>query len=305
MMSKPLTRLLSLVLALTMFISSVPFARAEEEIVADPIPVETVEATEAPAAEETEAATEPVAEPEETVAATEPAAEPEETEPATEPAAEPEETEPATEPAIEETEPATEPEETEPATEPAEIELPYGFNGMPEGYELSEEELAAKQDLAAYDTVTTLNGLTAGKEYAADEVIFLCDSEEYAQMVAYAYNAELVDYSFGVAQIRLQSATVMEAVGAAADMELPLPAVSPNYITAFDPVYSNGDISDAIDLYALPERQSWETWVMENLANPDPAIANPRALSSFAASAHPSVKNGGKKEREIPPPWFI
>ena len=101
-------RLLSLLLAIAMVISTLPASALAEEPESgqEPVPAATEISQEEPATEpETEPATEP---------ATEPVAEPA-TEPETEPATEPEPTaEPETEPV---TEPATEP-ETEPETEP-------------------------------------------------------------------------------------------------------------------------------------------------------------------------------------------
>ena len=291
MMSKPLTRVLSLVLVLATLISYMPAVYAADDVIgAETEPTQIIE-TEAPAEEATEEVVEPAEEPEETEPAaepeeTEPAAEPEETEPAaepeaTEPAAEPEETEPAAEP--EETEPATEPEETEPATEPEETEPEatepveeYAFPGMPEGYVLSEEELAMKAELVDDGTVESLVGLTAGEDYVADELIFTCDDEAYAAMVAAAYDAELIDCSYGVATIRLLNATVAEAIAVAADMENNMPAVFPNFIIDIAPIKSGAKQSGIGELFNLPQRQNWETWIMENLENPDPALKNPQ-----------------------------
>ena len=115
-------RLIALVLAIAMVISTLPASALAEEPESgqEPIPAATEISQEEPATEpETEPATEP---------ATEPVAEPA-TEPETEPATEPEPTaEPVTEPV---TEPETEP-VTEPTKEPEQTELV--IEGVHEGY---------------------------------------------------------------------------------------------------------------------------------------------------------------------------
>ena len=59
-------------------------------------------------------------------------------------------------------------------------------------------------------------------------------------MVAEAYSAELVSYEYGVAVLQLTTATTLEAVTAAADPELPLPAVEANQICGLVPTYREG-----------------------------------------------------------------
>ncbi len=156
--------------------------------------------------------------------------------------------------------------------------LPFGFNGMPEGYTLTEDQLAAKQALIENDVVGTLAGLQEGVDYAAGEVFFLADSEEYARTVAEAYNAELTSYQYGVAILNLSSATVQEAVGVAANPEYDMPVVEPNYIQEVDPLIP-GQREFAQD-YSLmggeevPGLQSWRDW-FDSTSNPDPYLADP------------------------------
>lgn len=90
--------------------------------------------------------------------------------------------------------------------------------------------------------------------YELGEVVYLADTEKEAQQIAEAFGGALDSYSYGVAVISLpQKATVSLAVAAAADSDVKLPAVWPNYyyyadsttddisINAFsnnDPLYS-------------------------------------------------------------------
>ena len=140
--------------------------------------------------------------------------------------------------------------------------LPYGLKGMPEGWELSAQDLAGKQKLAANKVPETLASLQPGVDYVADEVIFLADSAEYAMQVAEAYNAELKSCDYGVAVLKLTSVTVLEAVTAAADSEVPLPAVSPNYLSQPIPIWPEGrsGSNDIMSGEKAPTLQSWEDW---------------------------------------------
>ena len=156
--------------------------------------------------------------------------------------------------------------------------LPYGFAGMPEGYLFSADELAGKQALADHNVPAAVAGLRPGVDYIADEVYFLADSQEYAALVAEAYSAELLSCEWGVAELRLTTATALEAVTAAADPALPLPAVSVKQLIAVEPNYggtrdASGDLSIASG-ENVPARGSWQTW-MEGARNPDPYLADP------------------------------
>ncbi len=195
----------------------------------------------------------------------------------------PEETE-ATE-ATEETEPTEETEATE-ATEAAEAmeeleetELVSTFQGLPEGYSLSEEALEQKLQLADDETVAKLDELTPGEDYNADELVVPAETEEEARLYAQAYGAELIDYAYGMALIRLQDAAVPQAVKLAQDMEVQLPAAWPNYVVRLDPREWTTYPAESANISAMamdaPQREDWNAWVNEILENPDPAIQLP------------------------------
>lgn len=179
-------------------------------------------------------------------------------------------------------------------------ELPYGFRGMPHGYVLSEKELKAKRALADHGVLEGLQKLEAGLDYVDGEVLFASDSEEYAQMVADAYNAELVSCSSSFAVMKLRTATVLEAVTASVDPDLPLPAVEPNMIIGADPEQEIEGRVLAYDLESragedAPTLQDWNAWyqkIMESGKTPDPYLRDPwdkmfqymhSAVYSFAA----------------------
>ena len=236
------TRVFSVLLVIALLVSSCPFAYAAEEDEAgepEAVVIEQETPTEPSSPSEPEP-TDP--EPSEETEPTEVTESSEVTEPSevTDPTEETEPTE-VTEPSevtdptevtdpSEETEPTEETEETEP------VELPYGFAGLPEGYVLSSEDLAYKLDMADHDVAQTTASLNPGTDYEDGVLMLSAGSEEEAQLFAEAFSAELVAYTCGMAKIRLQTATVSEAVSAAQDMDLPLPAAYPNHIIHLAPV---------------------------------------------------------------------
>ena len=147
------TRLLSLLLTFALLLGCCPFAFAAEAD-APSEPEIITEQAEAPA-EETPS-TEETPPPDESVPE---AAEAEETE-ATE-ADEPAETAEAAEPA-EETE-ATEAAEELLLADAGSGALPYGLKGLPEGYVLSQKQLADKQNMAEHNVCATTENLTPAR----------------------------------------------------------------------------------------------------------------------------------------------
>jgi len=186
---------------------------------------------------------------------------------------------------VEEPVPEEEPTE-ELAEEPA--ELPYGFVGMPEGYALSEQELDAKALLTELKVLEALAEADPEIDYIEGQVVMLADSMEYAQMAAEAYNGEVLSYDYGVAVIGLTDATVEQAVEAAADLSLALPAVDPNWITWVEPEPEEAE--DGIALFAagqeVPIKQSWESWYYglleddDDTTNPDSWLTNPDCVEN-------------------------
>ncbi|MCR5138510.1 MAG: S8 family serine peptidase [Oscillospiraceae bacterium] len=212
-----------------------------------------------------------------------PAEEPEELpeEPAEVPEEEPEEepTETGSEEAAEEKDPEAgeaaeeEAEEEEHASEDSKEALPYGFKGLPEDYELSEAQLEEKRVLTDEGILAAVQSGVG--EYAAGEVLFSAESVEYARMVAEAYNAELAEFSGYMGKLRLTENTVAEAVECAADMELPLPAVSPNWKVALDPdMPTVGAVFDNQAQAAAYSGLMWQDWI-DNTAWPDELMSDP------------------------------
>ncbi len=110
--------------------------------------------------------------------------------------------------------------------------LPFGLKGMPEGYVLSEKEMADKKELQKHDVAAAVDGMKAGVDYVEDEVIFTCFDEEYAKTVAGAYGGTLESCKYGVAVIKLDTKviSVADAVKAGENVSYALPPVNPNCI---------------------------------------------------------------------------
>ena len=220
------SRLLAMLLVLSLLVSCCPAVFAAQTPEADPMS-ETTSGTTEPVQEETEPETTASGETEEASEPAQPSSEPEESTDE----ADSEETESSEETEV--------PEETEiEETIPEEPELPYGLTGLPEDYVLSGEALAAKENMARQGVPETVAGLSAGEDYEQNVILVSAESEEDAQILAAAFSGELVSWVHGTAKIRLLTASVAEAVAAAADMTIPLPAAYPNYKTRLDPMIS-------------------------------------------------------------------
>ncbi len=272
------TRLLAMLLAVTLLISMCPTAFAAEDEITDPSEViDIVEETEAPA-EETEAPVQteeseqvpPPAEETEAPEADQTPEETENTESSEETEAPVEETEA---PAEEETEAPAE--ETEaPAEEeteaPAEEELSL-FQGLPEGYALAKRHDAKRTAMEKHDTLDSIAGLTAGRNYVSDRIIVGAENAEEAELFAQAFSGALLEYSHGLALIQLDEATALEAIQASMDPENNLPVASPNYTYSVTPIQTK-QLSVFSD---VPSQMDWNAWVHDTLENPDPALLFP------------------------------
>ena len=197
-----LKKMTAVILIFSCLLSFVPTAFAEDDTEEPAVCVtEGPEETEDPREEN-----DPEAEPEETV--------PEETE-TTEPAGEvPEGAEPA------DGETGPEPEET--------------FPGMPEDYRLSSSATVRKETLARYDASGTVAELEPGVDYVEDEIIFYAEDLGEAQLIAAAYGAELLSFSYHIGAARLSIGTVEDALEAAQDLTNNMPAVEADYLVTVD-----------------------------------------------------------------------
>ena len=172
---------------------------------------------------------------------------------------------------LEEPEPET-PGETDPEDPDAEDEAegskhmketPEGpdLPGMPEGYVLSADEIDKKRELSTYGVAEGLAEIKAGEDYVEGEAVLLSDSREYAELVAAAYGGELSSYGNGVAVIALpDEVSTFEAVTAAADLSLDIPAVFPNFIYRLpEPVIEKEKTPAAMSAFSneAPRKQVW------------------------------------------------
>lgn len=98
-----------------------------------------------------------------------------------------------------------------------------------EDYELSDEQLEEKKELE--EVLDNLEVTVPGQDYVTDELIFLTEDFSEAELVASALDGEVAEFNYGIATIELDDdVSVKDAIEAAADKNINLPAVYPNYI---------------------------------------------------------------------------
>lgn len=129
---------------------------------------------------------------------------------------------------------------TEQQTETAtEDELWYD---IPDGYTLSAQDMECKAALG--DTLDDLKEATPGMDYNEGEVFALVDTQKEADIIADAYNADVVRFDEGVLVMDLSDGiTVEEAVSVAADTSINMPVVYPNFIRS-TAVYEQVELED-------------------------------------------------------------
>lgn len=103
--------------------------------------------------------------------------------------------------------------------------LASGFHGM----ELSSKMIEDKRLVSS--VASELDKYESGVDYVEDEVYFEANSRDEAEEVAKCYNAQLTDFQYGIAVIKLSDInSVSDTVKLAAQMNNNLPAVFPNCI---------------------------------------------------------------------------
>ena len=163
--------------------------------------------------------------------------------------------------------------ETTAETEPE--ALPYGLPGLPEDYVLSEEALADKADMISHQVAQQTASLTEGTQYESGILLVWADTEETAQAYAQAFSAELVCRQDGLATLRLNGISVVEALTAAQESDR-LPAAYPNHIAVLPPDEGEWEENPGFALFSedIPQTQTWRSW-LDNTENPDPYLTDP------------------------------
>ena len=163
--------------------------------------------------------------------------------------------------------------ETTAETEPE--ALPYGLPGLPEDYILSDEELADKADMISHQVAQQTASLTEGTQYESGILLVWADTEETAQAYAQAFSAELVCRQDGLATLRLNGVSVVEALNAAQESDR-LPAAYPNHIALLPPDEGEWEENSGLALFSedIPQTQTWRSW-LDNMENPDPYLTDP------------------------------
>lgn len=167
--------------------------------------------------------------------------------------------------------------ETTAETEPE--ALPYGLPGLPEDYVLSQEELADKADMISHQVAQQTASLTEGTQYESGVLLVWADTEEIAQAYAQAFSAELVCRQDGLATLRLNGVSVVEALTAAQESDR-LPAAYPNHIALLPPDEAEETEDSGLALFSddIPQTQTWRSW-LDNTADPDTLLQNPASGS--------------------------
>lgn len=125
--------------------------------------------------------------------------------------------------------------------EKEEDELLEGFTELPQSYQMSSAQMASKRELAAH--LDDILQLDEGGDYAEGEVVLLIDTQEEAEQVAAAYHAQIEKFEYGVLTLKLNEGnSVVKAMCVAADEQVNLPAVWPNYY-----VYAFGEKEPLMD----------------------------------------------------------
>ena len=163
--------------------------------------------------------------------------------------------------------------ETTAETEPE--ALPYGLPGLPEDYILSDEELADKADMISHQVAQQTASLTEGTQYESGILLVWAETEEIAQVYAEAFSAELLSWQDGLATLRLNGISVVEALTAAQESDR-LPAAYPNHIALLPPDEGEWEEDSGLALFSddIPQPQTWRSW-LDNTENPDPYLTDP------------------------------
>lgn len=129
-------------------------------------------------------------------------------------------------------------EEAEEAAEPEDEKQEEDYTGLPGDYKLTSKQMESKRELAS--RLNEISAYEEGVDYVEGQVITLAQTQEEAELIAEAYHAQIVQFNYGVLTLQLdRQNTVNRAMRAAADMEINLPAVWPNYYR-----YAYGEIMD-------------------------------------------------------------
>lgn len=116
------------------------------------------------------------------------------------------------------------------------IELNEMFPGIPSYKESTNDR---NQTALLSEHKEEWSNLVEGTDCFEGQIIFYAKTEEEAEAFAKAYNAQVVDYQYGVglaelnADSQYEKATVLDALNASVKYEEILPAIWPNYISRF------------------------------------------------------------------------
>lgn len=129
-------------------------------------------------------------------------------------------------------------EEDEEAAGPEDEKQEEHYTGLSDDYKLTSAQMESKRELAS--RLNEISTYEEGVDYVEGQVITFAQTQEEAELIAEAYHAQIVQFDYGVLTLQLgRQDTVNRAMRAAADVEINLPAVWPNYYR-----YAYGEITD-------------------------------------------------------------
>ena len=136
------------------------------------------------------------------------------------------------------------------------------LKGMPAGFRLNSGQIEQKGWISSDGELAAFADMTEGEDYVPDEIVYLADTREEAEVIAEAYGTELIDFGLGVATAVIPEdnpATVEDLVRAAADTGNNLPPVSANvYRYAFGGMEDEG--LEDITPFAIPQSDVSSQW---------------------------------------------
>lgn len=112
------------------------------------------------------------------------------------------------------------------------------FTELPDEYKLTSKQMESKRELAS--RLNEISAYEEGVDYVEGQVITFAQTQEEAELIAEAYHAQIVQFDYGVLTLQFGGqGTIKQAMRAAADVEINLPAVWPNYYR-----YAYGEITE-------------------------------------------------------------
>lgn len=126
---------------------------------------------------------------------------------------------------------------------------------------LSQNMKAEKSELSS--VMAAMESMDAGEDYLNNEIVYFAESKEEAEQIAECYGGELSEYEYGVAVASIK-AEVIDAIKAAADPDIALPAVYPNIVYE---LYSEDENNEGGNEYIELESATGQDTELEDMVD--------------------------------------